>query len=268
MYNRYRNILPHEDTRVKIAHGAEDYINANHISVPIGDAHPLNLIMAQGPLPSTSESFLEMALEQQTPVIVMLTREVESGTLKCHAYWPKVAGQSETFGDITVTNLDVAQYPEFTASLLRISNTKTGHVSSLYYVLYLHLCLTQAHVTAHLQCFGWDDHKAPDSQSSTLRLLKEIVGLTGDSTHPVILHCSAGVGRSGTLAALLSLRKRLLLPTRALEQIAHAAKFDYEVCISCNGFPVLTIFQDFSIREIVKTMRAARCESVVQTPVC
>ena len=192
--------------------------------------------MAQGPLPSTSESFLEMALEQQTPVIVMLTREVESGTLKCHAYWPKVAGQSETFGDITVTNLDVAQYPEFTASLLRISNTKTGLVSSLNYVLYLHLYLTQAHVTAHLQCFGWDDHKAPDSQSSTLRLLKEIVGLTGDSTRPVILHCSAGVGRSGTLAALLSLRKRLLLPTRALEQIAHAAKFDYEVCISCMVF--------------------------------
>ena len=85
--------------------------------------------MAQGPLATTSESFWEMTLEQQTPVIVMLTREIESGTPKCHSYWPKLSGESETFGKIAVTNLDVAQYPEFTASLLRISNNKTGHVS-------------------------------------------------------------------------------------------------------------------------------------------
>ena len=118
--NRYRNILPRESTRFRFR-GGDKYINANDIAIPIGDGHPLQLVMSQAPLDTTSELFWQMAVEKRCCCIVMLTTEFELGRPKSHAYWPKVAGEELTFGAVTVRALDVVDGEAYVSSLHRIT---------------------------------------------------------------------------------------------------------------------------------------------------
>jgi len=84
--NRYKNVLPYDKTRVVIKDGqVGDYINANWIP---GYKNPKRYIATQGPVPTSIVDFWRMIWQEKVNVIVKVTREVESGTLKCHRYWP------------------------------------------------------------------------------------------------------------------------------------------------------------------------------------
>merc|ERR1712178_269283 len=86
--NRYSNVKPIDATRVKLASRGEpggDYINANYVD---GWRRPRAFIATQGPVPQTIPDFWRMVWEEKSGVIVMVTREMEGGRLKCHQYWP------------------------------------------------------------------------------------------------------------------------------------------------------------------------------------
>ena len=86
-FNRYADVLPYNDTRVRIAVSPHDYINASHVLDAFHGAP--DFITAQGPLPSTNYDFWRMVLEQRAGIIVMLTNIIENNIIKCEQYWPE-----------------------------------------------------------------------------------------------------------------------------------------------------------------------------------
>ena len=176
----------------------DQYINANEIRIPIGDGHPLNLIMAQAPLENTSEVFWQMVFEKKCCAIAMLTAEFEMGRSKSHAYWPKAVGDTMSLGRFSIKSLDIVNEDPFVASLLSITDIETGEVCALpFFCCFIATRnLSQRHKLAHLHVRRWLDHDVPSAEDM-LTLVKNIVRIRGGSADPVLVHCSAGVGRSG-----------------------------------------------------------------------
>ncbi|KAI7826112.1 hypothetical protein BC939DRAFT_501802, partial [Gamsiella multidivaricata] len=101
--NRYNNIWPYDHTRVKIAEveqGHDDYINASFLTPVLSKK---SYIATQGPLPSTFQDFWKATWEQNSRVVVMLTREQEMGRIKCHEYWPTARQPVMEVGPMRVT---------------------------------------------------------------------------------------------------------------------------------------------------------------------
>lgn len=98
--NRYKDVLPYDDTRVRLVSETNDYINASHVSYDTGKA-VFRYIVSQGPKPETTEHFWQMVWENQVRIISMVTTLVEAGRSKCHQYWPASTAEPVKFGDFT-----------------------------------------------------------------------------------------------------------------------------------------------------------------------
>ncbi|XP_043964289.1 receptor-type tyrosine-protein phosphatase O isoform X1 [Gambusia affinis] len=184
--NRYTNILPYDFSRVKLVsmHNDEgaDYINANYIP---GYRHSKEYIATQGPLPETRNDFWKMVLQQKSPIIVMLTQCNERRRVKCDHYWP-FTDEPVMYGDISVEMLSEEGSPEWIIRKFRL-----GYADETLDVL-------------HLNYTSWPDHGVPtvNAIESILQFV-HIVRQQADRTKdPIIVHCSAGVGRTGTFMAL------------------------------------------------------------------
>ncbi|XP_077867905.1 uncharacterized protein LOC100375587, partial [Saccoglossus kowalevskii] len=185
--NRYTNILPYDHTRVKLIEMNEDdeedigstYINANYIS---GYTSPREYIATQGPLPTTKDDFWRMIWEQNTQTIVMITRCVEKGKVRCDHYWPFDSDPTE-YGDITITMASESVLPEWTVRDFTLELKR--EVRSL----------------RHFQFTAWPDHGALGRTDLLLRFVRTVRGQIPRNAGPTIVHCSAGVGRSGTFVA-------------------------------------------------------------------
>ncbi|XP_070538207.1 receptor-type tyrosine-protein phosphatase beta-like isoform X2 [Ptychodera flava] len=182
--NRYSNILPYDHTRVKLQEADEDmssdYINANYIS---GYNSPREYIATQGPLPTTKEEFWRMVWEQNTTTIVMITQCVEKGRVKCDHYWPFDSDPTD-YGDITVTMTSESALPEWTVRDFTLEKNR------------------QIRAVRHFQFTAWPDHGVPETSDALLRFVRTVRGQIPRSSGPSVVHCSAGVGRSGTFIAL------------------------------------------------------------------
>ncbi|CAF0944826.1 unnamed protein product [Rotaria sordida] len=200
--NRFRDVLPYDDTRVCLTRGSNDYINASYIEVPAANR---KYILTQGPLQTTSSHFWQMIWEQNSRVIVMLTRLIEKGCTKCWLYYPDYQNESEiTFDDVDlkVTFVSDRQYRYYTQRKFDLINLLTGESRSII----------------HWSDFDWPDHGAPNRPEPFLQLLSDVrhCGAFDPRYGPPILHCSAGIGRSGTFVLVDSILKLL----------AHAQKPD------------------------------------------
>ncbi|CAL8242636.1 unnamed protein product [Merluccius merluccius] len=184
--NRYKTILPNPHSRV-ILRGSDDplscYINANFIRGYRGDDKAF--IATQGPMMNTMDDFWLMVWQQRAPVIVMITKLKEKNE-KCVLYWPERRG---FYGTVEVTVDRVQQTDHFTSRSLTLK------------------VLTHIMVLHHYWFTSWPDHKTPDSALPLLLLLGDVekhtcstTGTTG--TGPVIVHCSAGIGRTGCFIAM------------------------------------------------------------------
>ncbi|XP_006901943.1 PREDICTED: receptor-type tyrosine-protein phosphatase H [Elephantulus edwardii] len=193
--NRYRNVLPYDWSRVPLkslqGEPGSDYINASFIP---GLWNPQEFIAAQGPLPQTVGDFWRLVWEQQSHTLVMLTNCMESGRVKCEHYWP-LDSQPCTHGHLQVTLVDEEVTEDWTIRNLKVFNMdeqKTLSVRQFHYV-------------------AWPDHGVPHSPDPLLAfwkvLRKWLDQKVGDG--PAIVHCSAGVGRTGTLIALDVLLRQL-----------------------------------------------------------
>lgn len=186
--NRYMDILACDQTRVVLREFDHDYINANFIK---GHDVERAYIGAQAPLQSTMRDFWHMVWQEAVMVIVMLTREVERGCAKADQYWPDSIGESSEFAPYTVTLLDEDRDDEIVVRRLELVHTGTQ----------------QTRTVSHVQYTAWPDHGVPPEISGVLHLLqttnqslREAKERAGDYG-PMVVHCSAGVGRTGTFIA-------------------------------------------------------------------
>ncbi|XP_057409868.1 tyrosine-protein phosphatase non-receptor type 11-like isoform X1 [Balaenoptera acutorostrata] len=195
--NRYRNILPFDTTRVILrdvedsAPGA-DYINANYIrSDPEekpghgpGKVH----IATQGCLPTTVAAFWAMVRQEDTRVVVMTTREAERGRNKCFRYWPELHGSQE-YGRLRVCNVAEHQAQGYCVRELQVWRADQEE---------------SPRTVKHCQYFGWPDHGVPAAPTGVLGFLDEVNRAQSSmpGAGPMVVHCSAGIGRTGTIIVL------------------------------------------------------------------
>nr|XP_020865326.1 receptor-type tyrosine-protein phosphatase eta isoform X4 [Phascolarctos cinereus] len=184
--NRYNNVLPYDISRVKLSiqtQVTDDYINANYMP---GYYSKKDFIATQGPLPNTLKDFWRMVWEKNIYSIVMLTKCVEQGRTKCEEYWP--SKQTQNYGDITVGIISEIILPEWTIRDFTVKNNKTSESHPL----------RQFHFTS------WPDHGVPDTTDLLInfRYLVNDYMKQSPPESPVLVHCSAGVGRTGTFIAI------------------------------------------------------------------
>uniref|UniRef100_A0A8C0IUP4 protein-tyrosine-phosphatase n=1 Tax=Chelonoidis abingdonii TaxID=106734 RepID=A0A8C0IUP4_CHEAB len=194
--NRYPHVLPYDHSRVRLSLLGEephsDYINANYIP---GYASPQEFIVTQGPLKKTIEDFWRLVWEQSVCNIIMLTVGMENGRVLCDHYWPSELSLV-SYGHIHVDLLSQSSADEWT-----MRTFKLWHVSEQ---------LRGRHVT-HLHYTAWPDHGIPESTASLMAFLDLARGhmQKAKGSGPTLVHCSAGVGRSGTFIALDRLLQQL-----------------------------------------------------------
>ncbi|XP_036883836.1 receptor-type tyrosine-protein phosphatase eta [Sturnira hondurensis] len=184
--NRYNNVLPYDISRVRLSihtHSADDYINANYMP---GYHSKKEFIATQGPLPNTLKDFWRMVWEKNVYAIVMLTKCVEQGRTKCEEYWP--SKQAKDYGSITVAMTSEIVLPEWTIRDFTVKNNLTSDSHPL----------RQFHFTS------WPDHGVPDTTDLLInfRYLVRDYMKQSPPESPVLVHCSAGVGRTGTFIAI------------------------------------------------------------------
>ncbi|XP_053670970.1 tyrosine-protein phosphatase non-receptor type 9 [Anopheles nili] len=198
--NRYTDVLCYDHSRVVLSleddDPSTDYINANFVD---GYKQKNAYISTQGPLPKTSYDFWRMVWEQHCLLIVMTTRVMERGRAKCGQYWETTEGSIAEYGCFQVRNLSIETNEDYTVADLEIKNSKTDEVRCV----------------SHWQFTSWPDYGVPSSAKAMLNFLQrarekqtEMVRSLGDlwAGHPrgppIVVHCSAGIGRTGTFITL------------------------------------------------------------------
>ncbi|XP_012296758.2 receptor-type tyrosine-protein phosphatase beta isoform X1 [Aotus nancymaae] len=187
--NRYNNILPYDASRVKLSNvdddPCSDYINASYIP---GNNFRREYIVTQGPLPGTKDDFWKMVWEQNVHNIVMVTQCVEKGRVKCDHYWP-ADQDSLYYGDLILQMLSESVLPEWTIREFKICTEEQ---------LDAHRLIRHFHYTV------WPDHGVPETTQSLIQFVRTVRDYINRSpgAGPTVVHCSAGVGRTGTFIAL------------------------------------------------------------------
>ncbi|XP_026543714.1 tyrosine-protein phosphatase non-receptor type 13-like, partial [Notechis scutatus] len=181
--NRYKNILPYDTTRVLL--GPEGgYINASFIRMLVGTKEYL-YIACQGPLPNTVADFWQMAWEQKCTLIAMMTQEVEGEKVKCQRYWPNALGKTTMVNDSL--RLSLVQLQELKGFIIRIMELEDIQTGELRHI-------------SHLNFTAWPDHDTPSQPDDLITFISYMRHI--HKSGPIITHCSAGIGRSGTLICL------------------------------------------------------------------
>ncbi|KAK9519535.1 hypothetical protein VZT92_022260 [Zoarces viviparus] len=182
--NRYVDILPYDYNRVQLATGNGeagcDYINASFID---GYKESKKYIAAQGPKDETVSDFWRMVWEQQSSIIVMVTRCEEGNRVKCAQYWPSPDRETEIFEEFIVKLNSEDHCPDYTIRHLSLSNKREKN--------------SEREVT-HIQFMSWPDHGVPGEPHLLLKLRRRVNAFKNFFSGPIVVHCSAGVGRTGT----------------------------------------------------------------------
>ncbi|KAK7910537.1 hypothetical protein WMY93_015221 [Mugilogobius chulae] len=194
--NRFQDVLPYDHNRVELVPTKENntgYINASHIKMTVS-GQEWNYIASQGPLQHTCPDFWQMVWEQSVSIIAMVTAEEENGREKSFRYWPKLGARHThvTYGRFKITTRFRTESGCYATTGLKIKHLVTGQERTVW----------------HLQYTDWPDHGCPEDFKGFLTYLEEIQSVRRhtnsisdpkSSTSPVLVHCSAGVGRTGVL---------------------------------------------------------------------
>ncbi|XP_019730933.1 receptor-type tyrosine-protein phosphatase C isoform X3 [Hippocampus comes] len=181
--NRYVDILPYDYNRVQLSTGNGaagcDYINASFID---GYKESKKYIAAQGPKEETVCDFWRMIWEQRSSIIVMVTRCEEGNKNKCVQYWPSSDQETEMFEEFGVKLNAEDHFPDYSIRRLNLTNSKEN---------------AEREVT-HIQFISWPDHGVPEEPHLLLKLRRRVNSFKNVFSGPIVVHCSAGVGRTGT----------------------------------------------------------------------
>lgn len=183
--NRYRDVNPYDHSRIIIHRSSVDYINANLVQLERADR---KYILTQGPLVDTVGHFWLMVWEQNTKAILMLNKLMEKKQVKCHHYWPDRKGPENALRledvDLTVEFLRCEEYENFCRRWFKLTDLESNTSREIL----------QFHYTT------WPDFGIPSSPVAFLQFLKQVrdSGALDADVGPAVVHCSAGIGRSGT----------------------------------------------------------------------
>ncbi|XP_036365020.1 uncharacterized protein LOC115219456 isoform X3 [Octopus sinensis] len=188
--NRYKTILPYDHSRVRLQPdeiSSSDYINANFISNQ-------RYIACQGPTQNTVTDFWRMVWQLKCNTIVMLTDIVENGKMKCIQYWPDEES-IESFGTIKVTHINTRSHATYIHRSFTISKSG-GHQNERWTI-------------DHFFFSKWPDHGIPQYTEDILEF-RNTVRFREGTTSSLVVHCSAGVGRTGTYICIDILLNEML----------------------------------------------------------
>ncbi|GIZ00814.1 tyrosine-protein phosphatase 10D [Caerostris extrusa] len=191
--NRWLNIFPCKRSfRVKLLplsdEPGSDFVNANYIP---GYSSLREYIASQGPLANTVDDFWRLIWEQSVSMIVMLTQCVERGKNKCEQYWPD-AGEAKHYGDMQVRTISESMLSSYT---IRLYHVQLGSQERR---------VKQMHFT------HWPDFGCPESPDDLINFIRAVRDhLPRFKPGPILVHCSAGVGRTGTFIAVDRLSQQL-----------------------------------------------------------
>lgn len=193
--NRYPDVLPLEATRVRLKKEDDDensdYINANYVSAKdsFKNRKMQQYICCQAPLPNTFGDFWRMIWEKKSPVIVMLTNLQERNRRKAEQYWPE-SKETQQYGNILVTH-KFSKHHKGGAIIKRVFYlTHTKEPNELPHEVY------QLHYTQ------WPDYGVPNTTDNMSDLITELDIRKKGLDDPIVVHCSAGIGRTGTFLAI------------------------------------------------------------------
>ncbi|XP_077598544.1 receptor-type tyrosine-protein phosphatase delta isoform X43 [Stigmatopora nigra] len=190
--NRYANVIAYDHSRVLLSAidgiPGSDYINANYVD---GYRKQNAYIATQGSLPETFGEFWRMVWEQRSAVVVMMTKLEERSRVKCDQYWPTRA--TETYGLIQVTLLDtveLATYCVRTFALFKNGSSEKREVRQFQFT-------------------AWPDHGVPEHPTPFLAFLRRVKACNPPDAGPMVVHCSAGVGRTGCFIVIDAMLERI-----------------------------------------------------------
>ncbi|XP_059504000.1 protein tyrosine phosphatase receptor type Fa isoform X17 [Stegostoma tigrinum] len=232
--NRYANVIAYDHSRVILTSvdgvPGSDYLNANYID---GYRKQNAYIATQGPLPETLSDFWRMVWEQRTVTIVMMTRLEEKSRVKCDQYWP--CRGTETYGMIQVTLLDMVELATY--SVRTFALYKNGS--------------SEKREVRQFQFMAWPDHGVPEYPTPILAFLRRVKACNPPDAGPMVVHCSAGVGRTGCFIVIDAM----------LERIKHEKTVDIYGHVTCmraqRNYMVQTEDQYIFIHEAL--LEAATC---------
>ncbi|XP_056599184.1 receptor-type tyrosine-protein phosphatase F isoform X2 [Triplophysa dalaica] len=190
--NRYANVIAYDHSRVVLTPvdgvPGSDYINSNYID---GYRKQNAYIATQGPLPETLSDFWRMVWEQRASTIVMMTRLEEKSRVKCDQYWP-VRG-TETYGMIQVTMLDAVELATYSVRTFALYKNGSSEKREI----------------RQFQFMAWPDHGVPEYPTPILAFLRRVKACNPADAGPMVVHCSAGVGRTGCFIVIDAMLERM-----------------------------------------------------------
>uniref|UniRef100_A0A8C2YHF1 protein-tyrosine-phosphatase n=1 Tax=Coturnix japonica TaxID=93934 RepID=A0A8C2YHF1_COTJA len=187
--NRYGNIISYDHSRVRLqlldGDPHSDYINANYIDVRLTDGYhrPRHYIATQGPMQETVKDFWRMIWQENSASVVMVTNLVEVGRVKCVRYWPD---DTEVYGDIKVTLIETEPLAEYVIRTFTVQKKGYHEIREI----------RQFHFTS------WPDHGVPCYATGLLGFVRQVKFLNPPEAGPIVVHCSAGAGRTGCFIAI------------------------------------------------------------------
>jgi receptor-type tyrosine-protein phosphatase epsilon len=200
--NRYPNVLPNESCRVHLScnkcHSTkctqtcyscqeENYINSNYVSTPLSENYGRFFIATQCPIPNTYETFWRMIWQKNVGMIFMLGNFVEDGVLKCNQYFP-VTPQEIQYGSFKV-RLNAIYDQHLLVREFTIKNMYSNEPCRKLY---------QVHYTR------WPDHGVPEMMDDVLSMIQIAENFFIQYDSPIVVHCSAGIGRTGTFISIFN----------------------------------------------------------------
>jgi len=225
MKNRYANVVPYDDSAIVLKDST--YVNASRVPGYDRDGIfcPTAYIATQGPLDSTLDDFYRMILEYRVGVIVMLTSIVEGDQIKCCCYWPRCKNVKKKVAKGVKEPLPLGDpedvYATFEANpianetdgVLVLNSVEVQTVEELVsnnvIKRVLRVCSKNDHdncqTVVQYQYRGWPDHDVPTYSHEIREIINKIEKLRRDDVtprRPILVHCSAGLGRTGTFIAI------------------------------------------------------------------
>uniref|UniRef100_A0A8C1ZU99 Receptor-type tyrosine-protein phosphatase C n=1 Tax=Cyprinus carpio TaxID=7962 RepID=A0A8C1ZU99_CYPCA len=189
-----------------------------HSSIPTvscGYQEPKKYIAAQGPKDETVCDFWQMVWEQKSSIIVMVTRCEEGNKIKCAQYWPSVDRETEIFDDFVVKIRSEQHCPDYIIRHLILNNKREK--------------ASEREVT-HIQFISWPDHGVPGDPSLLLKLRRRVNSFKNFFSGPIVIHCSAGVGRTGTYIGIDAMIESLEAEGR-VDIYGYVAKLRRQRCL-------------------------------------
>ncbi|XP_051554779.1 receptor-type tyrosine-protein phosphatase delta-like isoform X29 [Myxocyprinus asiaticus] len=190
--NRYANVIAYDHSRVLLSAidgiPGSDYINANYID---GYRKQNAYIATQGALPETFGDFWRMIWEQRSANIVMMTKLEERSRVKCDQYWPNRG--TETYGLIQVTLLDTVELATYCVRTFALYKNGSSEKREF----------------RQFQFTAWPDHGVPEHPTPFLAFLRRVKSCNPPDAGPMVVHCSAGVGRTGCFIVIDAMLERI-----------------------------------------------------------